>query len=93
MDVILTGDNDFLESDIEQPLIFSPGMMIDYLNFLILPAEKASVKKMYESVKVVLERLNWIVNYGKSCGHRDRAWGNPESWRMYMEAVVSDQMQ
>lgn len=32
MDVILTGDKDFLESDIEYPLIFSPGMMIDYLN-------------------------------------------------------------
>lgn len=32
MDVILTGDKDFLESDIEQPLIFSPGMMTDYLN-------------------------------------------------------------
>lgn len=32
MDVILTGDKDFLESDIEQPLIFSPGMMLDYLN-------------------------------------------------------------
>ena len=32
MDMILTGDKDFLESDIEQPLIFSPGMMIEYLN-------------------------------------------------------------
>ena len=32
VDMILTGDKDFLESDIEQPLIFSPGMMTDYLN-------------------------------------------------------------
>ena len=32
MDVILTGDKDFLESDVEQPLIFSPEMMTDYLN-------------------------------------------------------------
>lgn len=32
VDVILTGDRDFLESDIEYPLIFSPGMMIEYLN-------------------------------------------------------------
>lgn len=32
VDVILTGDKDFLESDVEQPLIFSPGMMTDYLN-------------------------------------------------------------
>lgn len=30
-DVLLTGDNDFLDSDIEKPLIFSPKMMIDFL--------------------------------------------------------------
>lgn len=32
MDMILTGDKDFLESGIEYPLIFSPGMMTEYLN-------------------------------------------------------------
>lgn len=32
VDVILTGDRDFLESDIEHPLIFSPSMMMEYLN-------------------------------------------------------------
>lgn len=31
-DIILTGDRDFLESDIEQPLIFSPAMMYAYLH-------------------------------------------------------------
>lgn len=32
MDMILTGDKDFLEAGIEYPLIFSPGMMTEYLN-------------------------------------------------------------
>lgn len=31
-DIILTGDRDFLESDIEKPLIFSPSMMYAYLH-------------------------------------------------------------
>ncbi|UTC74903.1 putative toxin-antitoxin system toxin component, PIN family [Treponema sp. OMZ 792] len=30
-DIILTGDKDFLESDLEKPLIFSPTMLYDYL--------------------------------------------------------------
>lgn len=30
-DVILSGDKDFLESDIKMPLIFSPAMLIEYL--------------------------------------------------------------
>ena len=30
-DVLLTGDKDFLESDIEQPLILSPNMMLEFL--------------------------------------------------------------
>ena len=31
VDVLLTGDKDFLESDIENPLIFSPKMMCEFL--------------------------------------------------------------
>ncbi|UTC66808.1 MULTISPECIES: putative toxin-antitoxin system toxin component, PIN family [unclassified Treponema] len=30
-DIILTGDKDFLESDLKKPLIFSPTMLYDYL--------------------------------------------------------------
>ncbi len=30
-DVILSGDKDFLESNIENPLIFSPKMLLDFL--------------------------------------------------------------
>ena len=30
-DVILTGDKDFLESNVEKPIIFSPAMLYDYL--------------------------------------------------------------
>lgn len=30
-DIILSGDKDFLESDIENPLIFSPKMLLDFL--------------------------------------------------------------
>lgn len=30
-DVLLTGDNDFLDSNIEKPLIFSPKMMLEFL--------------------------------------------------------------
>ena len=30
-DVLLTGDKDFLESDIEKPLILSPNMMLEFL--------------------------------------------------------------
>lgn len=32
IDVILTGDKDFLEAEIEYPLIYSPAMMLEYLN-------------------------------------------------------------
>lgn len=32
IDVILSGDRDFLEAEIERPLIFSPAMMLEYLN-------------------------------------------------------------
>lgn len=31
-DIILTGDKDFLEGNIERPLIMSPGMLSDFLN-------------------------------------------------------------
>ena len=31
VDILLTGDKDFLETDIDYPLIFSPGMLIEYL--------------------------------------------------------------
>lgn len=30
-DLILTGDRDFLEADLEKPLVFSPTMLWDYL--------------------------------------------------------------
>ena len=32
MDIILTGDKDFLEAELEKPLIYSPWMMYDYLS-------------------------------------------------------------
>ncbi len=32
IDVILTGDKDFLEAKLDKPLIYSPGMMFDYLS-------------------------------------------------------------
>lgn len=31
IDMILTGDRDFLEAEIERPLIYSPSMMLEYL--------------------------------------------------------------
>ena len=31
MDLILSGDKDFLEAGLEQPLVFSPAMMLEYL--------------------------------------------------------------
>ena len=31
VDVILTGDKDFLEANLEHPLVFSPTMLYDYL--------------------------------------------------------------
>ena len=31
VDVILSGDKDFLEADLEHPLVFSPAMMLEYL--------------------------------------------------------------
>lgn len=31
IDVIVTGDKDFLEADLEKPLIYSPSMLYDYL--------------------------------------------------------------
>lgn len=34
VDVILSGDKDFLEADLERPLIYSPAMMLEYLEML-----------------------------------------------------------
>ena len=31
VDVILTGDRDFIEAGLEQPLVFSPSMLLDFL--------------------------------------------------------------
>lgn len=31
IDVILTGDKDFLEAELEYPLIYSPAMLLEYL--------------------------------------------------------------
>lgn len=31
MDLILTGDKDFLEANLENPLVFSPAMLYEYL--------------------------------------------------------------
>lgn len=31
IDLILTGDKDFLEANLEKPLVFSPSMMYDYM--------------------------------------------------------------
>lgn len=31
VDVLLTGDKDFLESNIDNPLIYSPKMMLEFL--------------------------------------------------------------
>lgn len=31
IDLILTGDKDFLEADLENPLVFSPAMLYEYL--------------------------------------------------------------
>lgn len=31
VDILLTGDKDFLESDIKNPIIFSPKMLMEYL--------------------------------------------------------------
>jgi predicted nucleic acid-binding protein len=31
VDVILSGDKDFLEADLEYPLVLSPAMMLDFL--------------------------------------------------------------
>ena len=31
VDVILTGDKDFLDAELEKPLIYSPSMMLEYL--------------------------------------------------------------
>ena len=33
VDIILSGDKDFLESGLEKPMIFSPSMLFDYLSF------------------------------------------------------------
>lgn len=30
VDILLTGDKDFLESDIKHPLIYSPSMLADF---------------------------------------------------------------
>lgn len=34
IDLILTGDKDFLEAGLEKPLVFSPSMMYDYLQMI-----------------------------------------------------------
>lgn len=34
MDIILSGDKDFLEADLEKPLVYSPAMMLEYLEML-----------------------------------------------------------
>ena len=31
VDVILSGDKDFLEANLEHPLVFSPSMMYEYM--------------------------------------------------------------
>ena len=31
VDLILSGDKDFLEAELERPLVYSPSMMLDYL--------------------------------------------------------------
>ena len=31
VDLILTGDRDFLESGLEKPLVFSPAMLLEYI--------------------------------------------------------------
>ena len=31
MDIILSGDKDFLEADLERPIVYSPSMMLEYL--------------------------------------------------------------
>ena len=33
IDVILTGDKDFLEAELEYPLIYSPAMLLEYLKW------------------------------------------------------------
>ena len=33
VDLILTGDNDFLEASLEKPLIFSPAMLSEFLGY------------------------------------------------------------
>lgn len=32
VDIILTGDKDFLEANLTNPLVFSPSMLYEYLN-------------------------------------------------------------
>lgn len=34
VDIILSGDKDFLEADLERPLVYSPAMMLEYLEML-----------------------------------------------------------
>ena len=34
IDVILTGDKDFLEAELEYPLIYSPAMLLEYLKLI-----------------------------------------------------------
>lgn len=34
VDIILSGDKDFLESDLERPIVYSPSMMLEYLEIL-----------------------------------------------------------
>lgn len=34
VDIILSGDKDFLEADLERPLVYSPAIMLEYLEML-----------------------------------------------------------
>ena len=34
VDIILSGDKDFLEADLEKPLVYSPTMMLEYFEIL-----------------------------------------------------------
>jgi putative PIN family toxin of toxin-antitoxin system len=45
IDLILTGDKDFLEADLEHPLIFSPAMMLSYLESKDIEAVKNNLNQ------------------------------------------------
>ena len=43
IDVILTGDKDFLEAYLEHPLIFSPAMMYDFLLTIMTLSDETEI--------------------------------------------------